>query len=149
MELYIQIRDGKPFEHPILGDNLRQAFPEIDANNLPAEFARFGRVEKPSIGPYEIYEGATYELIDGVCKDVHQVRQMTPEEKSARVAEITAGVLADIENLKTWAAEQKAQDTPDMQDVWQKYIDDLNAVDTQGDPVLIVLPAPPTKDLSV
>ena len=32
MELYIRIVDGKPFEHPILGDNFRSVFPDIDTN---------------------------------------------------------------------------------------------------------------------
>jgi hypothetical protein len=81
MELYIQIRDGVPFEHPIQGDNFRQAFPEIDVNNLPSSFAKFERVEKPEIGLYQVYEGATYEFVDGVCRDVHQVRNLTEEEK--------------------------------------------------------------------
>ena len=30
MRLFIQIRDGQPFEHPIIEDNFREAFPDID-----------------------------------------------------------------------------------------------------------------------
>lgn len=82
MELFIRIKDGKPFEHPIFGDNFRQAFPEIDTNNLPPEFARFERIEVPNIDVYEVYDGVTYEWIDGVVKDVHHVRLMTDEEKT-------------------------------------------------------------------
>jgi hypothetical protein len=83
MELFIQIKDGKPFEHPILGENFRQAFPEIDANNLPPEFARFERVERPVLGEYQVLvsENPTYELIDGVYKDVWHTREMNAEEK--------------------------------------------------------------------
>ena len=44
MELFIQIRDGLPFGHPIYGDNFRQAFPDVDLENLPPEFARFERI---------------------------------------------------------------------------------------------------------
>lgn len=80
MELFIQIRGGAPFEHPILGDNFRQVFPEIDVNNLPPEFAKFIRVEPPQIGVYEIYEGVTYEWQEGVVTDIHHVRSMTTEE---------------------------------------------------------------------
>jgi hypothetical protein len=84
MELYIRIKDGQPFEHPILGDNFREAFPDIDVNNLPPEFARFERIAPPSvIGVYEVYEGVTYEWIDGVVKDVHHMRSFTEEEKLA------------------------------------------------------------------
>ena len=81
MELFIRIKDGQPFEHPIFGDNFRQAFPDVDTSNLPERFARFVRVEAPAIGVYENYAGVTYELIDGVYKDVHHVVPMTEQQK--------------------------------------------------------------------
>jgi hypothetical protein len=81
--LYIRIKDGQPFEHPILGGNFRQAFPSVDTNNLPPEFARFERIEPPTPGVYEVYEGVTYEWIGGIVKDVHHIRQMTEQEKQA------------------------------------------------------------------
>jgi hypothetical protein len=82
MELFIRIKDGQPFEHPILGDNFCQAFPNVDTNNLPAEFARFVRVAPPVVGVYENYTGVTYELIDGVYTDVHHVVPMTEQQKT-------------------------------------------------------------------
>lgn len=84
MELFIRIKDGQPFEHPIFGDNFRQAFSDVDTNNLPADFARFIRVEAPFIGVYETYAGVTYQLVDGVYKDVHHVVQMTADEIAAK-----------------------------------------------------------------
>jgi hypothetical protein len=84
MELFIQIRNGQPFEHPIFGDNFRQAFPNIDPDNLPESFARFVRVEAPAIGIYDMYEGVTYEWQDGLVTDVHHVRAMTAEEVKAK-----------------------------------------------------------------
>ena len=87
MELYIQIRDGQPFQHPIVGDNFRQAFPEIDVNNLPLEFAKFERITL-NVGPYEVYLNSTYEWVDGVVKDVHDIRPMTDEEKLAKQDEV-------------------------------------------------------------
>ena len=92
MELYIRIKDGKPFEHPIFGDNFRQAFPSIDTNNLPPEFARFVRVAPPTIGVFEVYEECVYELVDGVYTDVHNVRPMTAEEKAARIEQARANL---------------------------------------------------------
>ena len=83
MELYIRIKDGQPFEHPILGDNFRQAFPDIDTDNLPANFARFTRVPEPDLGVYEVCEGCTYERDGDIVTDVHHVRNMTAEEKTA------------------------------------------------------------------
>jgi len=92
MELYIRIKDGKPFEHPILGDNFRQAFPNIDTENLPPEFARFVRVAFPVIGVFEVYRECVYELVDGVYTDVHNVRPMTAEEKTTKIAEAKANL---------------------------------------------------------
>lgn len=86
MELFIRIQNGQPFEHPILGANFRQAFSDVDVNNLPPEFARFERIAPPSIGIYEIYEGVTYEWVNAIVKDVHSVRSMTDEEKTAKIA---------------------------------------------------------------
>lgn len=48
MRLFIRIKDGQPFEHPILEKNFRQAFPHIDVDNLPPEFAEFIRVQRPT-----------------------------------------------------------------------------------------------------
>jgi hypothetical protein len=90
MELYIRIIDGQPFEHPILGDNFRDAFPHIDVNNLPSEFARFERVAHPLYGVYEVYEGVTYEWFDNVVKDVHHVRSMTEQERQTKIDEVKA-----------------------------------------------------------
>ena len=84
MSLYIQLENGKPINHPILEDNLKQAFPEMDLNNLPETFARFERVLVPVVGVYEVSQGATYEWVDGVVKDVHHRRAMTEEERTAK-----------------------------------------------------------------
>lgn len=83
MELFIRIVNGQPFEHPILVDNFRQAFPDIDVNNLPPEFARFIRVSPPVLGVYDICE-TTYERSGDIFTDVHRVRPMTENEKTAK-----------------------------------------------------------------
>ena len=88
MKLFIQIKDGKPVEHPIFLDNFQQAFPAIDINNLPPEFANFERIPVPKLGEYEVYEGVTYEWLDGVVKDFHYVRPMTDDERTAKQEEI-------------------------------------------------------------
>ena len=80
MELYIRIVNGQPFEHPIFGDNFRQAYPDIDTNNLPENFARFIRVEPPLLGPYEKNQTLSYKLVNGVYTDVFSCEQMTAEE---------------------------------------------------------------------
>jgi hypothetical protein len=92
MELYIRIKDGLPFEHPILGDNFRQAFPSIDTDNLPPEFARFIRIEHPALGVYEVYVDTTYEQVGDYYVDVHNVRPMTAEEKAAKIEQARASL---------------------------------------------------------
>jgi hypothetical protein len=89
LELYIQIRDGQPHEHPIFAGNFREAFPDVDTENLPDTFAKFIRVGAPVPGTYEVYEGVTYQWFDGVVKDVHSVRPMTDEERAAKTVELT------------------------------------------------------------
>lgn len=81
MDLYIRIdHENKPVDHPIMKDNFIQAFPEIDVLNLPGNFAKFERVDRPVIGIYQVYEGIVYEWVGSVVKDVHQVRDMTEQE---------------------------------------------------------------------
>lgn len=80
-ELFIQIKDGQPYEHPIFEDNFREAFPHIDVNNLPAEFARFKRISCPmNAGEFEV-DITTYQWVNGVVQDVWNVRPMTEEER--------------------------------------------------------------------
>jgi hypothetical protein len=90
LELYIQIRDGQPHEHPIFADNFRAAFPDVDTANLPDTFAKFIRVDAPVLDTYEVYEGVTYQWVDGIVKDVHSVRPMTDEEQAAKTRELEA-----------------------------------------------------------
>ena len=107
MELYIQIRNGQPFEHPILGDNFRQAFPNIDVNNLPPEFAKFERVEHPVLGVYQamVQDEPTYALIGSVYKDVWHVRELTAEEIAAKqqTAKDAWAALPNKDNFTAWA----------------------------------------------
>lgn len=81
MDLFIQMKNGVPYEHPIFGDNFRQVFPHIDIENLPPAFAKFERIPKPSTQEYETVDGPEYVLQeDGVVRDVWTIRPMTQEE---------------------------------------------------------------------
>lgn len=95
LELYIQIRNGEPYEHPIFGDNFKMAFPDVDVNSFPTDkFAKFIRVAPPELDTYEVYEGVTYKWVGDVVKDVHTVRPMTDEERAVKDAEIAAAEAA-------------------------------------------------------
>jgi hypothetical protein len=106
LELYIQIRDGQPHEHPIFAENFREAFPAVDTENMPETFAKFIRVDAPVPDTYEVYEGVTYQWVDGIVKDVHSVRPMTDEERAAKDAEIVAAQAASAEALEAAKAAQ-------------------------------------------
>ena len=101
MNLYIRIVDGQPFEHPILEENMHSAFPEINLEDLPDNFARFVRVAPPAIGPYEKNQTVSYELKDGVFTDVFSVEQMTAEEKTTKQQAVQADWEAN-ENFSSW-----------------------------------------------
>jgi hypothetical protein len=92
MELLIRLKNGQPFEHPIFAENFKQAFPEVDLNNLPEWAAHFTRVEKPDdmvAGPYEALQ-SSYQLVNGVVADVWEKRQFTDDEKLKKQAEVKA-----------------------------------------------------------
>lgn len=117
LELYIQIRNGQPYEHPIFAENFREAFPGVDTENLPETFAKFIRVAQPNVGTYEVYEGVAYQWVDGVVKDVHSVRPMTDEERAAKTAELEAAAnqikldrIAFINDTLTTETDETAQE---------------------------------------
>jgi hypothetical protein len=111
MELFIRVdENGNTVDHPILGDNFRQAFPHIDVDNLPSEFARFVRVPSPSLGMYEVLvsDEPNYQRIDGVFTDVWDIREMTPEEKSAKQQAVRNAFNArpQFENWSAWVLDE-------------------------------------------
>lgn len=86
MNLYIQIKDGFPINHPILEDNLQQVYPEIDIQNLPSSFIKFIRVQKPYCNVYEVVDGPVYTIIDGICYDTWITRNMSDMEKQNKIS---------------------------------------------------------------
>ena len=104
-DLFIQIRDGQPFEHPILGSNLRQARLDVDTNNLPPEFANFIRIPLPVLGTYEVLDAPdpVYQWIDGVVQDVWLIRPMTDAEKANKDAEFNQRIETMRQNILTQA----------------------------------------------
>lgn len=143
MELFIRIVDGQPFEHPIFGDNFRQAFPDVDVHNLPSEFARFERVENPQLATTFEVDESSYQWVDGIVKDVWTVRPMTPEEEAQKRQDLTDGANATVEYMKG-IAQQNADNAPSdvAREAWLAYLAELNAW-TLVDPVNPNLPKPP------
>lgn len=85
MELFIQIEDGKPKNHPALKDNLVQAF-----GSVPSNWEPFKRVLRPAIGVYQVLDSEfpSYQKVDGVWTDVWSLRDMTAEEKVAKQQDV-------------------------------------------------------------
>lgn len=85
MRLFIQVENGQPVNHPIREDNLKQAFRNIDLENLPPNFAKFVRIERPVPGMFEVVEGPTYEWNGEAFEDTYTIRAMTEEEKAQKM----------------------------------------------------------------
>jgi hypothetical protein len=81
MNLYIQIENGSPVNHPATEDNLVGAFGSIPDNWVP-----FTRVERPEPGVYQVLasQDPTYQQVNGVWSDVWTLRDMTDTERAAR-----------------------------------------------------------------
>jgi hypothetical protein len=84
---------------------IREAFPDVDTNNLPAEFAQFVRVAAPVVGVYENYTGVTYELVDGVYTDIHHVVAMTAQEIAAK-QQATRDAWAASNGFASWVLDE-------------------------------------------
>ena len=145
LELYIQIRDGQPHEHPIFADNFRDAFPDVDTENLPDTFAKFIRVDATVPDTYEVYEGVTYQWFDGVVKDVHSVRAMTDEERAEKTAELEAA--ANQAKLDRIALINDKLTTETAQTLWLDCLAAHEAWVLEGvDPITPAFPRFPIKD---
>lgn len=143
MDLFIQIRDGQPFAHPIFGDNFREAFPHIDVNNLPPEYARFERVACPHNATLFEVDVVSYQWVNGIVKDVWSVRDMTEEERAAKTEQVREEVLKKWDTYKRvsqWEIDNAA--TEQIRQLWVDHLAALNAW-TLVDPLQPKFPSPP------
>jgi hypothetical protein len=92
MKLFIQIREGQPYEHPVMEANMKQLFPAHDLETAPDGFAKFTRVAQPIIGAYEKFDdslgqdGCTYDSDDEGFKDVWHIVPLSETEKAEKIA---------------------------------------------------------------
>lgn len=127
MDLYIQIRNGQPHEHPILGDNLRAAFPHLDPKNLPSGFAAFIRVPCSVVpGTFEI-PVARYAFSGEIVRDVWSLRPMTPAERADKVQQLTRAAIEEQVARLADARLQLANSNPAGAPIWSAYIAALEA----------------------
>jgi hypothetical protein len=141
MNLYIRIKDGQPVDHPIIEENFIQAFPDIDINNLPPEFARFNRLEMPH--PLNILEhGKQWQKIVhsyvknndiDMWEDFWEAVDLTEEEISAAYVEKNKQVQDWIERHKEYAKIIMEDITDEDMPVLQEYMNVLDSL-TWTDP---------------
>lgn len=105
MNCYIQVENGQPINHPAYESNLLHAF-----NSIPDTWELFVRVERPTLGIYEVLESdmPAYVKIEGCWTDVWSVRPMTDAEKTAKQqAAIDAfNDRAQAENWSSWVLDE-------------------------------------------
>lgn len=101
MNLYIQVQDGQPINHPAFEDNLLQAFGAIPENWEP-----FVRVVCPVPPTYQIFESQEpiYQKVNNVWTDVWLLRNMTDTEKTTKQQEVKEAwaSLPNRENFIAW-----------------------------------------------
>ena len=82
MSMYIQLENNVPLHHPILEENLLQIFPNTDLENLPSTVAPFEKTPIPQLSAYEKLTYTSYELANGVVREIHHTEFMSDEEKT-------------------------------------------------------------------
>lgn len=102
MNLYIQIENGSPINHPAYEENLIQAF-----GSIPSHWESFVRVDRPKPTTYQVDDGssASYQKIDNVWTDVWtNIREMTAEEVAAKQEEEGQALLVTRQTvIDAWA----------------------------------------------
>lgn len=90
MRLFIRLKNGQPFEHPLFEDNLRMAFPDVDPDNPGPNFAPFIRVLAPAIGPYDNPPVVSYQWVGDTVQDVWHIEPMSAEDKQKKIQSVIA-----------------------------------------------------------
>jgi hypothetical protein len=141
MMCIIRIVDGAPFEHPIMLENFKEAFPNVDLENLPAEFALFERKLRPDLPANTVFldEHPIYEFDGRVWTDVWRIRDKTLEENQQELKTHYGKLLQTFTELM-----QPYTDPTDIV-VWQAKLDEINAVLAQT-PVVFKVILEPRKD---
>ena len=127
MNLYIQIENGAPINHPALEENIFQVY-----GLIPNYWELFTRIKKPIPTIYQILDSntPTYAKVNGVWADVWPLRNMTAEEKEAKKQ-------AAIQVVQSaWAARPQAEN-------WSAWV--LNENTFQYEPPILRPAADQTK----
>lgn len=104
MNLFIQVENNEPINHPAVEENLMQVF-----GTIPANWEPFIRVSRPIPDVYQVLESdnPTYEKINDVWTDVWAIRDMTSEEKLARQNEVKSVWMSSSMYHPSWIFEEE------------------------------------------
>lgn len=131
--LVIQMRDGVPYEHPIMLENMYAVFPEFDENNLPEGFAYFERI--PFDGSIEVpFDKAPMSRYvvgdDGVVRDVWELRPLTDEEYQIKLAQrISDNISVRSSKIEEATIIMNTMVDNSSKKLFNDYIDKLNLLD--------------------
>ena len=128
MRLFIQILNGQPYQHPIIEDNFRDAFPHVDVDNLPSEFAEFIRVPKPNPGANPqlfLIDRLSYQWVGSQVHDVWSVDSMSDAEKEAALSERVQTIENRLAQCKNFAHSHISSETGAGLEVWKTYLQTL------------------------
>ena len=107
MNLYIKVDNGQAIDHPVMMDNLFQAFGKI-----PPEYQQFIRIAKPTPSVYQTFdsEEPTYQFNStiGYWWDVWSLRDMTDAEKAAKqqLVKNAWASRSDASNFTAWTFDE-------------------------------------------
>jgi hypothetical protein len=150
MKFFIQMNNGVPHEHPIFEQNFLEAFPDIDPENLPENFAKFERKEVPADLIPTPYQRLVVDYVygdDGIVRDVWRAEDVSPEERDEIFSSKLNEVLGNIEFAKQMAQQElDAAENDESKEVWVRHIQDLNAIVVGDDPFSFVMPQYPFQD---
>ena len=95
MKAFIRVKNGTPFEHPILEENFRAAFPDIDTEALPSDFAEFFLVDAPDLTYAHLNKNhPDHVSFNGGYTWAWDVTPMTPQEIADKQAQTESAWLA-------------------------------------------------------
>lgn len=85
MNLYIKYINGQIIDHPVTYENLSMIYGQFDDQNIPTNYVKFKReVPTPVFQPYK-YSEAVYVLVGDVVEEVYIIKDMTDEQKQAKI----------------------------------------------------------------
>jgi len=146
MNLYIEIENGIPKNHPVTEENLIQLYESVE--NIPEKFKPFVRhLQYVTCGPYQKPVN-TYEEHNSVWQDVWTATDLEGDELLARKQEIYERSVQDLPLLifQTKRIIMKATDENGKKTAAKRYLSILENLELTVENPLIL--APPSMDSS-